>query len=311
MKTSPRKKDQVFGFLDELRASAITLSILCSVDALKFYHTLLTENFPKLRNVLGKIPASKEYYQKGNPMVEIRHGFLTGSTSMNGIIEALKDKYGLRNHQYNFLTNVEDLSDRLIDKLQEVDEITTQERYGVTHSLGALTALRASQKDSALFQKLVTIAIPYYGSLNAFYFPLVSSLWQFRPDSPELALIHQQPLPKEVEILNIYSPYDQIIRPYSNSILPERENITNLCVPLGYYGPLSHNGLIYEKMVHQIIRFFLDEIPFDNKYLDLLSRRMKEKFPQKDYLPCLEALAESNIHLLNQQQQKPKILLAS
>lgn len=234
----------------------------------------LRNRFPSLRSLLDWIPA-RDYHREGNPIVFIRHGLSTGASCWEGLCSALEN-YGINNHQYDFLHGVDDLARRLTVKIWSEKEEKYKRICAVGHSKGAIVLLKAYKKRPDLFERLVTLAPPYRGSNWAKLLPLFNFAYELRPKSNTIQDLVATPLPEESPILNIYTNRDEFILPPENAILPEQKNITNVNIP-----SLKHNCLLYDPIVHQMIRLFFDGVPFDGDYQYVLADSLEDKFSKR------------------------------
>jgi hypothetical protein len=257
------------------RSSGFSVLGLLSKDWPEFYRRFVLNHVPSLaRAVLGKFPG-KDYHRQGSPRVFLRHGYFTGASCLSGIGKALEE-YGVNNHQYDFTHPLEDLTDRFLAKVEDSVEATGRKVHAVGHSKGAAIILGAYRKEPELFDKIVTMAIPYFGSERSHGFKFVNSLWELRPESEIIQTLSNGPLPENADILNLYTPQDEFISPASNSIIPPQDNVKNLCFP-----ELRHNAFLYDPVVHQIVKLFLDDVPFDSNYLRRLEERVDHDVEKK------------------------------
>jgi hypothetical protein len=239
----------------------------------EFYRRVWANRVPSAaKAVLDRFPR-KDYHRDPDPelnlpTVFLRHGYFTGASCLFGIGKTLEG-YGIDNHQYDFTHPLDALTRRFLSKVEDRVEASDREVCAVGHSKGAAIILGAYRKRPDLFDKIVTMGVPYFGSERSHGFRFVESLWELRPESELIHALSDSSLPEDAEILNLYTLQDEFISPAKNSILPEQKNVRNLCFP-----ELRHNSFLYDSIVQQVVRLFLDDVPFDSKYLGRLEERV-------------------------------------
>ena len=232
---------------------------------------LMFKKFPLIRRITDHIPTTNAHYNRdsenGKPKVFLKHGFLTGASSMKGISAALED-YGINNRQYNFMRGLWVLTDELIAEIKEEVRLTGKKIDYVGHSKGGLMGIIASMEHPELFNKVVTLATPFYGSRWALAFMGIKPLRQMWSGNKRLEKVYKNSLPGEVQYLNMYSLSDPIINPSENAILPNRENVTNIEIK-----GIGHNRMLYDRRVFFYTRNFLDDKELDTDLEHYLTER--------------------------------------
>ena len=242
----------------EIPSSLTTIYRLSMYDLFELSRKIARNKVPILSGLLDKLP-QKHYHRDGDPVVVLSNGVLTGASSWNELGKVLHN-YGIENHQRDFSCALSPLADRLISEVENNSRLEGKTCYFVGHSKGGLVGLLASVRKPELFEKVVTLAPPYWGSemantevLGLQPFKYLKTLWGLRPDSEELDELNRAELPENVEYLNLYSPHDTVIKPYQNAMLPLQDNVINI----GLEG-VKHNQFLYHYPSHKIIRSFLD-----------------------------------------------------
>lgn len=232
---------------------------------------LMLKKYPLIERITDHLPTTKANYDResenGKSKVFLRHGFFTGAYSMKGISAAL-ECYGINNRQYNFMRGLWVLTDDLIKEVKEEVNSTGKKIDYVGHSKGGLMGIIASMEHPELFNKVVTLATPFYGSRWALAFMGIKPLRQLWSGNKRLEKMYRNPLPKEVEYLNMYSLSDPIINPSENAILPSRDNVTNIEIK-----GTGHNGMLYDKRVFIHTRNFIDNHGMDYDLEHLLTEK--------------------------------------
>ena len=281
-------KDDALGVLRGLSASGISVANLLTRDYPEFVRRILRNKVPLalIKNLVDQLPA-KDYNHDGNPVIFQRSGYLTGASSMKHFSRVFGPEWGINSHQYDFSDNLQDLSDRLLVKVEKAKD-DGKEVHLLAHSYGALIGLQGYQKRPELFDKILTMAVPYQGSRMAdkYWLPLLLlpllfppslilpsiDVRKFRTDDQNLTDFRDKGLPENVPILNLYSDADEFVKPWRNAKLPEQSNVTNLCIP-----GISHNQFIYDPLVHQLANLFFNGIEMDYRMPDRLDQALKFK----------------------------------
>ena len=278
-------KEDALGILGGLGSSGINVASLLTLDLPEFMRRRLRNKIPfdLVKVLIDRLPA-KDYNYEGNPEVFLRCGYLTGASAMHSLRKAFGPSWGINSHQYDFYDNMGSLSDRLLVKVERAKN-DGKEAYLLGHSFGGLIGLQAFQKKPELFDKIVTMAVPYHGSEMAdkywrllLLLPLICppalllpsiDVRKFKTSDPELAEFRRKGLPEDVPILNICSDGDEYVKPWGHGRLPEQNNVTNIRVP-----GVSHNGFLYNPMVREIARMFLNGEEMDYRMPDRLDRAL-------------------------------------
>jgi len=240
-------------------------------DLDEFTQEFLTDNL-QLRSILEDYPAYSEYDRDGSPVVFLRHGFLGGASSMQSFANVLPG-YGINNHQYNFMASLWYLTNNLIQEIEECVDRTGKPVSYIAHSKGGLMGIIASQRRPELFDKVVTMAVPFHGSRWGLFFYGIKPLREMHSGQSKLAEVYSRPLPDSVQYLNLYSLEDLIINPAENSILPERPNVRNVQIP-----GISHNGFMYNGRVLSLVKeFFSDPTKSGPEYARVVERRSSHR----------------------------------
>jgi len=253
--------------LSGIDASRVNIMDLVKHDLVELWRLMLWHRMPFdfLRAAIDTLPA-KDYHREGNPKVFLRHGYLTGAACWRGLGAVLEPSWGINSHQYDYTASLEVLTERFLRKVEEDKQAKDRVIHAVGHSKGALMILGAYQRRPDLFDRIVTIAPPFYGSTMAERYRFIDSLWQLRPDSESIKRLSTTPIPTTGQILNLYTEDDEFIHPGQNSRLPEQNNITNLRFP-GF----KHNSFLYDPLVHGIVRLFLEGANFDGESIEAIS----------------------------------------
>jgi pimeloyl-ACP methyl ester carboxylesterase len=209
-----------------------------------------------------------KYRRDGTPMVFLRHGFLEGAYSISRLGKRLPG-FGINCVQYNFMGDLWDLTTNLLVEVEEEVERTGQKINAVGHSKGGLIEIIASQIRPDLFDKVVTMAVPFQGSRLGAFFVGIKPLREMWSWNPRLAEVYNRPLPESVSYLNLYSGSDLIINPPTNAVLPKQGNVINVNIP-----GLSHNGFLFDPRVGRVIYdFFTHEPRSPDAYRAMIERR--------------------------------------
>jgi hypothetical protein len=271
--------DDAVSILKGMDSSGINLANLFTRDLPRWSAVLLHEKVPLdlLRSLVERISAS-DFYRNGNPTVFLRHGYLTGVTSMNSFGKSLDREWGINSHQFAFRADLDWLSEKLLKKLEKAKS-EDKEVLAFTHSKGSLSLIGAYQRNPHCLDRFVTTAPPYYGTLMAdkYWLPVKTILpWidlrEFKTDSSVLRRFRNRGIPKDVPILNFYSDNDEFIKPFENARLPDQKNITNLLIP-----GIKHNGFLYNPLIQQASKLFLEGYQIDDYFFDKLDQILDYK----------------------------------
>ncbi len=248
--------------------STLTVFDLALWDSGQLLRQLAKDHFPALKPVLRLF--DQDYHREPDPnlnlpVVFFRAGYISGASSFKDLGQVLEG-YGINNHQYNYLDHLENIADRFTIKAEEEVKKRGRKICAVGHSKGALVILASYQLRPDLFERIVTLTPPFYGSEKGHHFSKIDSLYRLRPESDVIQRLSQTPLPKDAPILNLYTDTDEFIEPYTNSILPEQENIRNIIFP-----GAAHNAFLRDPIVHQMVKLFLEGQRFDNQYMEKLT----------------------------------------
>ena len=245
-------------------SSLKTVGRLARNDAYEFYRRAAHNRLPFARALLD-LAQGRDYHFPGGDVVFLRHGYLTGASCLVELGDLLNaNGHGIDNHQYDFTASLDSLIERFLVKVEDIAEDNGGTVKAAGHSKGALEILGAYIQKPKLFDRIVTWAVPYFGSERAGQFPFckVNSLAEMRPGSDFISWISDSSLPGNAQILNFYSDEDMIIVPAKNSRLPSQDNVTNVLLP-----GLFHNDFLYDPVVHQMTRIFLAGSSFGNGYV--------------------------------------------
>ena len=181
--------------------------------------------------------------------VLLYHGYLVTHRCMAGLAKHLKGN-GFTSfvREYAYAGDLEEVVKRRSKKLNEFCQRTGRKVNLVGHSLGGLIALRKAQENPTLVDKVIMLGSPLNGT-NIAYAPYLihKSCRQMVPGSDFLKHIQEKGFPENVEFHAIASPYDEIVRPITTSLLPEDKyaNVHNHYVEgvghLGLIGPRCYN----------------------------------------------------------------------
>ena len=271
------------GILAGLNSSTFNVASLLTVDAPEFARRVIKNRVPLtlIHALIDRIPG-KDYNRPGAdpdaPVVFFRHGYWTGAASMKGFGKTLGKDFGIDNHQYDYTDYLPDLADRFLNKVEKV-KAAGKEVHVIAHSKGALVALYAYQQKPELFDKIVTMAVPFQGSEMAdkywwvtLPFPPYISLREFSPNNLILSKMKRKGLPENAQIINFYTDTDKFIKPFENAKLPEQDNVNNILIP-----GIRHNAFLYDAIVQQFARFFLNDFPFDDRLFDRVDLQLHGK----------------------------------
>ncbi len=278
-------KDDALGILRGLSSSSFNLASLLTVDYPELLRRHLRNRMPiaVIKYLLDSLP-TKDYHHEGNPVIFLRHGYLTGAASMKPLRKGFGPEWGINSHQYDFSANLQDLAGRFLKKV-EVAKAAGKEVHVLGHSYGGLISLHACQQNPKAFDRILTMAVPYHGSKMAdkYWLPLLLlpvlfppsfilpsiDVRKFRTDDQNLAEFRRKGLSENVPILNLYSNKDEYVKPWENAKLPEQDNVTNICIP-----GISHNQFIYDSLVHQIAKMFLNGLDMDYRMPNRLDQAL-------------------------------------
>ena len=276
------------GVLEGLSSSVPSVGNLLTRDYPEFIKRVLRNKVPidLVKALMDRLP-EKDYHREGNPKLFSRHGFLTGAASMKYLGQAFPPPWGINSHQYDFSGNLSDLSGRLLPKIEDAKN-AGEDVHFLAHSFGALIGLHAYQQRPELFDRILTMAVPYHGSEMAdkYWLPLLLlpiifppslllpsiDVRKFKTTSPVLADFRNKGLPEDAPILNLYSDGDEFIKPYTHALLPEQSNITNLCIP-----GIKHNHFIYDPLVREVAKMFLNGMDMGYRMPDHLDQALSFK----------------------------------
>jgi hypothetical protein len=251
--------------------STLTLIDLIRNDWPELARRMAINRFPVLKPALKIFET--DYHRDPDPeldlpVVFLRHGHSSGASSLKELGRVLEG-YGINNHQYDYTDELWALIDRFTAKVEAEVELRERKVCAVGHSKGAIIILGAYQQRPDLFERIVTLTPPFYGSEKGHHFGKVRSLYNLRPESEAIQRLIGTPLPEDAPILNLYTDIDEFIEPPEHSILPEQNNITNIIFP-----GMPHNDFIRDPVVHQVVKLFLDGKSFDHRYMSELSDRL-------------------------------------
>jgi hypothetical protein len=271
-------RTDLIGLFRGLGPSVISMLTLATVDSPEFVKRFIRNKVPidLIKTLMDHLPAI-DYHREGDPDLFMRPGFLTGAASAKYLGQAFPAPCGINSHQYDFSDGLLDLSDRLLPKVKKTKDVGKTVHF-LGHSYGALIGLQAYQKQPKLFDRILTMAVPYHGSEMADRYGGLLSLLpivdvrKFSTTDPVLAEFRRKGLPEDAPILNLYSDGDELIRHYSRSILPSQSNVTNLCIP-----GIKHNQFLYDPLVREIAKLFMGGCEVDSELPDRLDQALGPK----------------------------------
>lgn len=232
-----------FLFLLELLSYLLAL-ILLGADC--FYHYVIIFFFKP--NLTFKSVSEKK------PPILLLHGYMMRGWVLLYIKKRLQKDGWDQVYTWNYMPpfkNIPYYAEQLRDKVDDILKNTTHTKVIlIGHSMGGLLARYYINFFQGInyVEKLITLGTPHKGT----------QLWSFsyspcgidmRPGSNFLKSLKE--VPNNIQILSIYSSFDEIVIPYQNSIL-NWENVKNK-----EFDDLGHMRLVFSPKVYEEIRLFL------------------------------------------------------
>jgi len=169
------------------------------------------------------------------------HGYTARSFTLYGIGSHLENS-GLNVClvNYDFWQPNERIAATLQEKLDQLAQKREKKMSLLGHSQGGLLAIDIAKQRPDLIQKVVALGPPLRGTDTAYLNYPIPSCQEMIPNNPYCQRLLEGDFPREVLFTSIYTSSDQVIRPWQNALLPERQgNIKNIAAP-----PVGHLGLI-------------------------------------------------------------------
>ena len=207
---------------------------------------------------------TRDYHRDGEGLIYFRHGIATGARALNATADRMNGSR-IDNHQVDFTRPLLELAPLLLEKVVSGYEMIGRPVRAFGHSKGAAEILLAYRERPDLFDRIVTLGVPYHGSEWASYLKPLSSLWELRPGSPTIRRLSDGDLPRDADILNFYTMQDEFVRHPERSILPDQDRVRNVLIQ-----DQSHNGLLYDPVVQTMAALFLRGVEFGDGYRDEL-----------------------------------------
>ncbi len=184
-------------------------------------------------------------FDKTLPTVSLLHGYFIGKKSMRGLDDYLTSQgYNALRASYPYWQNLKKIEEILIPQARGLCDKAGRKISLVGHSQGGLVARGIAQKCPELVDKVISLGSPHQGTWIATLNCIVPSARQMMPNSSYLRELNSIPLPPEVEFYCIYTPYDEMVYPAGNAMMPHFQlNVDNIKIK-----DVGHIGLIGKKV---------------------------------------------------------------
>jgi len=185
------------------------------------------------------------------------HGYSARRFTLSGLGHHLeKNRFNVKLINYNFWYPIDKTTPKLIDQIDDITQKTGKRVKLLGHSQGGVLSIDIGQQRPDLVQTVIALGPPLKGTHTAYLNYPIPSCRQMTPNNSYCKELLDRDFPKEVDFYSIYSPFDQVIRPWHSALLPEGyTHLKNI-----YVDNVGHLGLIGPKCYDLVERLLRERV---------------------------------------------------